>query len=185
MGKTVKPGDILIAQPFMEDENFRRSVIGITEHGEEGTVGFILNKPIKIQLTELIQTLNTDDNYKVYFGGPVATDTIHYIHNVGDLLEESIKIKKGIYWGGNFEKLLFLIESKLIKTSNIKFYIGYSGWSKGQLQGELHTKSWIVSDWYANYTFQTKSQKLWQQALDHKGEKYSVIANIPNSPNNN
>lgn len=185
MKRKAKSGDLLIAQPFMEDENFKRSVIGITEHGKEGSVGFILNKPINIKLTELIQDVNSDEHFRVYFGGPVATDTIHYIHNVGDLLEESIKIQDGLYWGGKFEKLLFLIESGLILRKNIRFYVGYSGWSEGQLEGELNSGSWIVSEWYANYVFQSKPKQLWEQALNHKGSNYSVIAKIPSSPNNN
>jgi len=185
MAKKVKAGDILIAQPFMEDGNFKRSVIGITEHRNDGSVGFILNKPINIQLQELVQGVDSDEKYSVYFGGPVGSDTIHFIHNVGDLLEESIKIKNGLYWGGNFEKLIFLIQSGLILKNNIRFYVGYSGWSEGQLDSELKTGSWIVSDWHANYTFQSPSQKLWEEALSHKGDKYSVIAQIPSKKNNN
>lgn len=185
MGNKVKAGDILIAQPFMEDSNFKRSVIGITEHRPDGSVGFILNKPINIKLQELVQGVDSEENYSVYFGGPVGSDTIHYIHNVGELLEESIEIKKGLYWGGNFDKLIFLIQSGLILNNNIRFYIGYSGWSEGQLDNELKTGSWIVSDWYANYTFKSPAQKLWKEALLHKGDKYSVIAQMPSKRNNN
>ena len=90
-----------------------------------------------------------------------------------------------MYWGGNFKKLLFLIESGLIKNKNIRFYIGYSGWSEGQLQQELNTGTWVISDWYSNYTFQSESKQLWSQALGHKGDNYSVIAKIPSPPNNN
>ncbi len=185
MSQEVSAGNILIAQPFMEEGNFKRSVIGLTEHGEEGTVGFILNKPINLKLPEMVQGVKSDEDFSVYFGGPVATDTIHYIHNVGDLLEESIKIKNGIYWGGNFDKLIFLIESGLILKNNIRFYVGYSGWSEGQLDGELNSGSWIVSDWYANYTFQSKPKQLWEQVLAHKGDTYSVISRISNHISNN
>lgn len=181
----VTSGNILLAQPFMQDPNFKRSVIGIAEHSKEGTVGFILNKPIKIKLDELIVDLNTDEDYKVYYGGPVGSDTIHYIHNVGDLLDDSIEIKPGLYWGGNFKKLLVLIEQGLILRQNIRFYIGYSGWSEGQLEGELETGSWIVSEWHANYTFKTPSKKLWSEALHHKGDRYSVIGQIPQYLNSN
>lgn len=185
MAQKVKAGDILIAQPFMEDGNFKRSVIGITEHRNDGSVGFILNKPINIQLQELVQGVDSDENFSVYFGGPVASDTIHYMHNVGELLEDSTKIKNGLYWGGNFEKLIFLIQSGLIRKNNIRFYIGYSGWSEGQLENELSTGSWIVSEWFSNYTFQSKAKKLWEEALSHKGDKYSVIAQIPSKKNLN
>lgn len=182
----INAGSILIAQPFMEDGNFKRSVIGITEHGEKGTVGFVLNKPVKAQLSELIPTMTVEeDNYKLHYGGPVATDTLHYVHNVGDLLEGSTQIKKGIFWGGDFEKLMFLINSGLILERNIRFYLGYSGWSDGQLDAELKSGSWVVSDWYANYTFQSKAETLWSQCLDHKGNAFSVIGKMPNSARNN
>lgn len=183
--KRVSAGNILIAQPYMNDGNFKRSVVGLTEHNQEGTVGFVLNKPMNIKLDELVNGINTEEEFTVNYGGPVSKDTIHYIHNVGDLLEESILVKKGIYWGGNFDKLLFLIESGLITKKNIKFYVGYSGWSEGQLDAELLHGSWIVSEWYANYAFQSKASELWKQAMSHKGDAYSVLAQIPIDNNNN
>src|SRR5210317_123945 len=126
----ISKGSILIAEPFMIESNFRRSVIGIVDHTEkDGTVGFILNKKMNFAVNELIQDIESEENFKVYYGGPVATDTIHYIHNVGDILDESIKVSRGVYWGGDFEKLKFLINSGLIKANNIRFYLGYSGWS--------------------------------------------------------
>jgi len=178
-------GKILIAQPFMMDGNFKRAVIGITEHGSKGTVGFVLNKEVKAKLEILIPEIKTEENFRIHYGGPVATDTLHYIHNVGDLLDGSTQIKKGLYWGGDFEKLLFLINSGLILERNIRFYVGYSGWSEGQLDEEMKGGTWIVSKWYPNYNFQSKPDQLWSQCLEHKGNTYSVIGKIPNSTNYN
>lgn len=176
----IKSGSILIAEPFMRDTNFKRAVICLCEHSsEEGSLGFILNKPINIKLSELIQDIETDEKFRVYHGGPVATNTIHYIHNLGDLLEESVKIKPGVYWGGNYDKLKFLIESGLVKRSNIRFYIGYSGWSPGQLDEEMEYGSWVAGDLFPNYVFKTKSTFLWSQAMENKGDTYSVIAQMP------
>ena len=90
-----------------------------------------------------------------------------------------------MYWGGNFEKLIILVNNGVITPKNIRFYVGYSGWSYGQLEDELKSNSWIISEWFANYTFKTKAKDLWSQALGHKGDSYSVIANIPRSSNNN
>lgn len=175
----VKNGKVLLAEPFMADPNFKRSVVLICEHSkEDGTIGFILNKPIKMQISELIGNFPEFES-EVYYGGPVSTDTIHYVHNVGDLLEESIEINRGVYWGGDFEKLKFLITSKLILPKNIRFFVGYSGWSPGQLRDELKYKSWVVSDMHANYLFKSKPHHLWQQVMHHKGDVFSVIAQIP------
>ena len=178
----IESGDILIAEPFMMDSNFKRSVICITDHtSEEGTVGFILNKRMNIKLDELVPDIKTEEKFSVYFGGPVATDTIHYIHNVGELLENSIKVSRGIYWGGDFEKLKFLINQELIKPKNIRFYLGYSGWSAGQLEEELKTGSWVKSEVDPNYVFKSISSMLWKQTLANKGDRFSVIAQMPNS----
>ncbi|MBT8232259.1 MAG: YqgE/AlgH family protein [Saprospiraceae bacterium] len=179
----ISTGKVLIAEPFMTESTFSRTVIGICDHDEkEGTVGFILNKPIKVKIQEIIPDITTEESFKVGYGGPVATDTIHYIHNVGELLDESLPVTRGVYWSGNFEKLKFLINSGLVKHDNIRFYIGYSGWSEGQLLDELiSSKSWMVSDLDPNYVFKTKPRKLWEQVLKHKGDTFSVISQIPNS----
>ena len=181
----VQIGQLLIAEPFMLDPNFRRAVVLLCEHsGDDGTIGFILNKPLKMKLNEIIEEF-PEFEAEIYFGGPVATDTIHYLHNVGDLLDESVEIVKGVHWGGNFEKLKFLIESQLILPKNIKFFVGYSGWSTGQLTDELDYGSWVLGDMHPNYAFKSRSQLLWRQVLKNKGDSYSVISQIPDSLNLN
>lgn len=175
-------GKILIAEPFMLDSNFRRSVICLTDYSKtEGSVGFILNKRMNAKLDELVPEVKTEARFNIYFGGPVATDTLHYIHNVGELLDDSIKVSQGVYWGGDYEKLKFLINSELIKPHNIRFYLGYSGWSAGQLEEELKTGSWVVSDGDPNYIFKSVSALLWKQTMNNKGDHYSVIAQMPNT----
>ena len=175
----VSSGSVLLAEPFMEDPNFKRAVVLLCEHDkDEGTVGFVLNKPLDIKVNELISDFPEFES-QVYFGGPVATDTVHYIHNVGELLDESIKVSRGVYWGGNFEKLKFLIESQLVLPHNIRFFVGYSGWSAGQLDEELEYQSWVIARMHANYIFKTKTRSLWRQVMHNKGNVYSVIAQIP------
>jgi len=178
-------GKILIAEPFMIDPNFKRSVALLCDHTiEEGTVGFVLNKPLGLRINELIIDFPSFDT-EVYFGGPVQTDSIHYIHNVGGLLDNSTKVIDGIWWGGDFEKLKFLIKSELINPSNIRFFVGYSGWSPGQLDEEMQYGSWVLSEMYPNYLFKTKATKLWQKVMANKGNTYSVIAQMPDAANQN
>ncbi len=172
-------GDLLIAQPFMTDVNFKRAALLLCDHNDtEGTLGFVLNKTIDMNITDLIGDFPAFDG-PVYYGGPVGTDTIHYIHDQGDILEESIPIQSGLYWGGDFDKLKFLISNDLIKSKNIRFFIGYSGWSAGQLKEELQHGSWIKTQLDLNYIFQTDPGKLWKEVLDNKGNTYSVIAQMP------
>lgn len=171
-------GRILLSDPFMIDSNFKRSAILLCDHRDDGTVGFILNRPLNMQINQLVADFPEFDS-EVYFGGPVATDTIHYIHNVGDVLDNSIKVDSGIYWGGDFEKLKFLIQSELIKPENIRFFVGYSGWEKGQLADEMEVGTWYVARMHANYLFKVEPSNLWKKITHNIGNNYSVIAQIP------
>jgi putative transcriptional regulator len=176
----IKGGKVLIAEPFMLDPNFKRSVVLICEHGDHGTTGFVLNKPLDIKVNELLPDF-PESKAAVFVGGPVAVDSLHYLHNVGDMLENSVEVCPGVYWGGDFEKLKFLMENGLIKDNNIKFFVGYSGWTEGQLEEEMQEASWIVEDMDSNYLFKIKPFVLWQTVLHNKGNTYTVIAQMPDA----
>lgn len=178
--ETLTKGKILIAEPFMIDPNFKRSVVLMCEHAEEGSLGFILNKSLGMKINELIADF-PQFNATVYYGGPVQTDTIHYIHNAGELIDDSMKVMNGIYWGGNFEKLKSLITAQLLMPQDIRFFVGYSGWSHGQLKDEMTLGSWLTDIMDSNYLFKIKPQILWQKVLQNKGNAYSVIAQMPDS----
>ncbi len=180
--KKIKKGKVLIAEPFMIDPNFKRSVVLICEHEKEGSLGFILNKSLDMKVNELIADFPEFES-NVFYGGPVQTDTIHYIHNKGDILEESHPVVKGVYWGGDFEKLKFLIETKLIEPKDIRFFVGYSGWSDGQLKDEMELGSWMTGEMDASYLFKNKARNLWSKVLQNKGDAFSVIAQMPDSVN--
>jgi len=156
----------------MIEPSFKRSVILLTDHSQkDGTVGFILNKPLNVKINDLVDDF-PEIEASMYYGGPVAKETLHYIHDVGDILDESVKIHPGIYWGGDFEKLKFLIENELVKPHNIKFFLGYSGWSPGQLMDEMHYGSWITAHMDINYAFKTKHHKMWSNVMKNKGGNY-------------
>jgi len=164
----------------MLDPNFKRSVILVCEHESHGTTGFILNKPLDIRIDALISDF-PESKAPVFIGGPVAVDSIHYLHNVGDLLDNSIEVCPGVYWGGDFEKLKFLMENDLIQDHNIRFFVGYSGWTEGQLEEEMQDPSWVLDEMDPNYLFKTKPFVLWQTVLHNKGNIYTVIAQMPDS----
>ncbi len=176
--KDIENGKILLAEPFMADPNFKRAAVLLCEHGEEGSVGFIMNKPLNMRIDELIEDFPEFES-EVLFGGPVQTDTIHYIHNKGELLEGSIKVVDGVFWGGDFEKLKFLIASHLIQPENIRFFVGYAGWSEGQLKDEMVYGSWVTAEMDANYLFKITPSDLWQKVMYNKGDTYTVIAQMP------
>lgn len=162
----------------MGDPYFSRAVVLLCEHHDEGSLGFILNKPLDMHLNELLSDFPAFDT-GVFYGGPVQTDTVHYVHNVGELLEDSLPVAPGIWWGGSFDKLKFLIDNHLIAPSNIRFFVGYAGWSEGQLMDELKFGSWVIGQADANYVFKSEPGRLWQRVLRHKGGHYAVIAQMP------
>jgi putative transcriptional regulator len=174
----VKTGNVLLAEPFMLDPNFKRAAVLLCEHNEEGSIGFIMNKPVKMSIDELIEDFPEFDS-EVLFGGPVQTETLHYVHTLGDLLDDSMHITDDLYWGGDFEKLKFLISSNMIQPEQIRFFLGYSGWSEGQLYDELNLGSWIVADMDIAYLFDSEPEELWQEVMENKGSTFSVIAQIP------
>ncbi len=180
----IMSGNILIAEPFLMGGPFKRSVVTICEHRQDGTVGFILNRKMDMKVSDLIDEFPEFEG-NVYYGGPVDTDTIHFIHNVAELIDGSTEIVKGLYWGGDFERIKFLISTKLIESKNIKFFIGYCGWSEGQLEDELNSGSWIVDEMFSSYAFKEYKDGLWSKVLNNKGDRYSVIANMSDFPSYN
>ncbi|MEL6390713.1 MAG: YqgE/AlgH family protein [Bacteroidota bacterium] len=177
----MKRGKLLLAEPYMEDPHFKRSVVLLTEYSkEEGSVGFILNKPIAMKINELVNDF-PDIDCPVFYGGPVAQETLHYIHDLGDVLDDSISISPNVWWGGDYEKLKFLISSQYLQPRNIRFFLGYSGWSPGQLEDEMLYGSWVMSDMDSNYLFATRHVEMWSKVMRNKGDRYSVIAEMPDS----
>jgi len=170
-------GKLLLAEPFMEDTNFKRSVVFMCDHHDEGSVGFQLNKQLRVNIDQLIEGFPKCEA-PVFVGGPVEAETVHYIHTRGDILESSQRVIDGVYWGGDFEQLKALISAKLIGPHDIRFYLGYSGWGPGQLEQEMaEFKSWIVADGDPNYIFfHEDTSKLWETVLQNKGDRYSVIS---------
>lgn len=172
-------GQILISEPFMEDPNFKQSVVLLCDYEDShGTVGFILNKPIDMKVDQLIMDFPEFDE-AVYFGGPVGHDTIHYVHTKGDLINDSVPVRNGLYWGGNFEQVKFLIDTKVLTSKDIKFFIGYSGWSPGQLDDELKMGSWVVDEMDNNYLINIPPDKLWKSSMQNKSDSFAIIAEIP------
>lgn len=175
------PGILLIADPFLKDPNFLRTVVILCEHKEEGSFGFVLNKQIEQTLDELVTDL---EGYQlpVYYGGPVQMNTIHFLHQYPDLIPESCKISKDIYWGGNFETVTALIKNNSLDINKIKFFVGYSGWGDGQLADELKEKSWLTVSATQTLVFNTQHDEIWKGSLQHLGGDYEMMINFPIDP---
>jgi len=178
-----KKGRILISEPFMYDPNFKRSVVLLTEHNEEGTVGFILNKHTELKLNEVLEDFPEFDA-PVYMGGPVRTDTLHFVHRVGEL-EGATEVIEDVYWDGNFEALRVMVDTKQVGAEEFRFFVGYSGWMPGQLDGELKEKSWILADVDSDDIFVKEPDDLWKEVLKDLGKEYEMMSNFPEDPSLN
>ncbi|MEQ8240777.1 MAG: YqgE/AlgH family protein [Cyclobacteriaceae bacterium] len=175
-------GDILISEPYLPDPNFERSVILLCEHNDEGSFGFVLNQPAQIKLSDIMDEVDINGG-NVFIGGPVQKDTLHFLHQKPGLFENDQKVNEGVYWGGDFDGLLSAINIKTIDTNDVKFFVGYSGWSSDQLVEELKAKSWIVcKNVTADIIFNSEPKSLWKDVLGRMGGKFKMIANYPTDP---
>jgi len=175
-------GDLLISEPFLPDPNFERSVILMCEHDENGSFGFVLNQLSSLKFEEVITEAGSLTN-DLFVGGPVQQDTVHMIHRCPDLMENAQAISEGIWWGGDFERTLFLLNTNQISRSDIKFFMGYSGWSEGQLNDEIEAKSWIVyKEPSPEQVFDLGANALWRKILNEKGGKFRLFSNYPSDP---
>lgn len=180
--KTITKGNILIAQPALYDFTFNRSVILITDHNPEGSVGFILNKPLNNVVSLYVSELDCD--FPVYEGGPVETQNLYYLHKRPDLISNSEPICNGLYWSGEYEDVRNAINNQLISEDEIRFYLGYSGWGENQLQSEVEENAWIIVKDEVDI-FQEWDNNLWKLQMKKLGGKHLIWLNTPADPSMN
>ena len=175
-------GQLLIAEPStLGDLSFNRSVVLLADHNENGSVGFIINKPLKYTIHDLIPEIHA--NFKIYNGGPVEQDNLYFIHNIPNLIPNSIEISNGIYWGGDFETTRTLINQRKIHKNNIRFFLGYSGWEAHQLEDELTSNSWIISqNELENKIIGKSTTDFWKEKILELGGEYLIWSNAPENP---
>ena len=180
--KNVQPntGALLVSEPFSKDAYFKRSIVLLTVNNEEGAIGFILNKQVEIPLSDLFEE-DIDFKGTVSIGGPVSIDRIDFLHTLGHLIPESKHVIGDIYWGGSFKTVLKLIRSHSISEKQIRFFIGYSGWSKGQLDKEIENNFWLVTKPELDFIMPI-DKDYWKTTLRRLGKKYEVWLNIPEDP---
>jgi putative transcriptional regulator len=175
------PGILLIADPFLKDPNFLRTVVFLCEHKEEGSFGFVLNRQYQNTLDELIPELE-GFSLPVYYGGPVQQDTLHFLHQYPDEIPGGKEILKGVFWGGDFDSAINMIKNEEIDEKKIRFYIGYSGWGEGQLEGEMKEKTWLTVKATRRLIFHNDYNEIWKDSLKHLGGDYEIMVNFPIDP---
>ncbi|MAZ93343.1 MAG: hypothetical protein CMF58_02910 [Lentimicrobiaceae bacterium] len=177
-------GRLLLSEPFMGDYYFGRSVVLLAEHNEEGSFGLVLNKPFEQPFNEVVKDF-PEFNGPLFVGGPVETDSLFYVHTKGDIIEGSLEIGNGLYWGGDIEIIKELLLINKITPSDIRFSVGYSGWSPDQLQEELKRDSWLVSKNLHENILRINPNILWKELVEPLGDEYRLWSKFPSNPNLN
>lgn len=179
-------GKFLISDPFMNDDYFRRSVVFLCEHTEEGSFGFVLNNYIEIKLGD-INPMFPQVSTKISIGGPVEVKNLYFIHTLGEKINNSILIDEGVYIGGDFEQLTKLINDNPQFESQVRFFIGYAGWTYEQLEEEVKSNAWVVvNPKNVNEIFNSENKEdIWISYMEKLGGKFKVMANSPINPSDN
>lgn len=176
-----RQGRLLISEPSLRDLYFKRSVVLLADHNKEGSFGLILNKPVDVKLNKIIKDFPGFEA-KVYLGGPVKTDSLFVLHTLGDVIENSMEIMNGLYWGGNMDTIMELASNDKIDPSRIRFYVGYSGWGEKQLDDELKENSWFVAIPNIQEILKKRPDAMWPDLMRNLGKEYAIWANYPADP---
>ena len=178
----LKPGNLLLSDPFLNDENFVRSVVILCEHLHTGSFGLVVNKPSILHLGDLVEELSFLES-EVYVGGPVEQNTLHFLYFGSQLLADSTSLGPGLWWGGNFKALVQHLKEGDLSADQVRFFMGYSGWASGQLNEELNEKTWIVySGLVEQELFEKSAKEIWKVLMKNMGGDFRQQANYPLDP---
>lgn len=177
-------GTLLIAHPLLNDGFFNRSVIYLTNKNEEGALGFVMNFKTQFKLRD-VRPHVMNGNFPIYEGGPVAKDQLFFLHTLGEEIPESLHIKDGIYFGGDFNEMLYKIEHSIVKVDQVRFFVGYSGWGEGQLDTEIKKGGWLQDKGTNDDIFKIRDEELWKQKLESNKKGYGIFAEIGYDPSLN
>ena len=177
---TVKAGVLLIASPNLNDPNFHQSVVLICEHGPEGTLGVIINRPTDLLLSEALpaQRVLKGTTYTLFFGGPVQPNGLLLLVRSRTEPARARKILEGVYLGGDMDVVERLV-TKPEPSETFRAFAGYAGWAPGQLDYEMSVGSWapVVSD--AATIFEKDPTQLWSDLVESLRTPRSIRFSIP------
>lgn len=171
-------GSLLLAHPAMRDPNFRRSVVLMSAHSEEGAMGVVLNRPMNKRLGELSGdfALGPLATVPLFNGGPVQNDQL--VLAAWQVRSDGFRLHFGI----EPDKALQLLSEE---GTHVRGFLGYSGWSAGQLENEMRMHTWIVTDVPEDLLTQAQDDTLWRTVLGREGAEWRLLAGEPEHPENN
>jgi putative transcriptional regulator len=177
----LKPGVLLLAEPFLDEPAFHRTVILLCEHSASHSFGLVLNQR-QDDVLDSIRAEKIMEEIPLFTGGPVDQTILQFIHRRPDLISGGQEIAPGIFWAGDFEEAIEAIINGRIDFTEIKFFVGYSGWSAGQLNREVKSDSWILEPATLDYVFDETPESLWRTVLYQKGGHFRILSTYPDDP---
>lgn len=177
-------GQLLIAHPLLSDGFFNRSVVYLTNHSNEGAVGFSLNFKTQFMLRDVRPQVK-QGNFPIYEGGPVAKNQLFFMHTLGYDVSDTFQVSDNIFVGGDFNELIHLIEHGKVKSYQVRFFAGYSGWEENQLENEIRNKHWLVNDSFDGSFLANEPDELWGLQLSAVKDSYSIFAKFGSDPSMN
>ena len=173
-------GQLLVAGPALDDPNFRRTVLLIGEHGEEGAMGVVLNRPASVTVSEAVPPLASlaGDGALVHLGGPVQPRAVVVLADFVDPTDAADLVFDTVgFLPGEIED-----EDDVVPVRALRVFAGYAGWSPGQLEDELEDRSWVVLPARASDIFSVEPDGLWREVLRREGGALAVLALLPDDP---
>ena len=180
-------GSLLIAEPLMDDKYFSRSAILVLDEPEEGGhFGLILNKPTEMTLNDLMPEWEDGKRVPVFCGGPVDLQRMFLLHTLGERLGSNTEVLPGIYVGADLDKIIDYIDNGGEVDGKIRFFLGYCGWSPGQLSAELNGKTWGVNSLpQCENLLKGEGLEYWSREVKDLGEDYRSWLVVPPNPSFN
>ncbi|MEO8087166.1 MAG: YqgE/AlgH family protein [Bacteroidota bacterium] len=173
-------GALLLSEPFNPEPNFKRAVVLISQHDQRGSIGFILNKPTPLLINDVLEDF-PEFKAQIHWGGNQRLDSVYYIHTISKL-KGAQPISNGIFWGGDYEHLKLMVESKQINPEQIKFLAGYNAWSPRKLAKEIRNENWWVTNADLQSAFNEHPDTAWGNILQRNGHVYGILNDFPEDP---
>ncbi|MDR2968679.1 MAG: YqgE/AlgH family protein [Tannerellaceae bacterium] len=176
-------GRILISEPSFQDAYFRRSVVLLVDHNSNGSMGFVLNKKTNLFVNIFFPELEKCHPMPIYLGGPVSTNRLFFIHTLGDtIIPDALPVGGKLFFDGDFNVLKQYILNDHSIEGKVKFFLGYSGWTGGQLEREIDEYSWVVGSPNCESILSADGESYWKTSLARMGKHYRTWINFPKDP---
>ena len=186
MNTPLSKGIFLIATPALRDPNFSQTVVLICEHGPDGALGIVINRPTEMNITEVLPQVPVLEGqaHRIFSGGPVQKNSLLILYRLHQEVEGTHPVLDGVYLGGNMETLERMLEGP-DQDESFRAYLGYSGWAPGQLENEMEMGSWLTMPARPDLVFDINATQVWGEVIQHFGEHYSIYSDMPPDPSLN